>query len=122
MYPSDELTSFARKREILHARIAARRRECAEHWVVVERPLRIVDDGWQRWRSWVPWLSLASVPASLVFGQKVAAGRSVLARLARWAPVVSSVTRVALRFRSGRRRADLYPPGSMGSSRISSNP
>lgn len=103
MYPADELTVFARRRELLRARIAARRLECLEHWTVVERPLRVVDEGWRRWRSWAPWVSLAAVPAGLVFGRKVAAGRSVLARLARWAPVVTSVARVAMNFRTGRR-------------------
>jgi len=65
MYPDGEIGGLAARRELLCARIAARRQASVEAAVELTRPLGWIDQMVARWRGVSPLIKLVGVPAGL---------------------------------------------------------
>lgn len=98
MFADPRMTELALRRSAVEARIARRRRECAEALEELARPLRWIDRGRERWRRLSPWIRVSAVPVGLLLVRTVLGRRRGVGLILRWLPVATSLARTALAF------------------------
>lgn len=104
MYPDEELDGLALRKSLICARITVRRQICVMAAERVAEPLRWADRALEQWKRISPMLKLAVVPLALMAkrrlfsrggngggrGGRTAAGGGMIAKLLRWAPMVTA--------------------------------
>ena len=103
MYPRAELDRLAARKELLHARIAVRRLECAEYACTLSRPLAFIDRMTEKWRRISPWVTLIGVPVGVIVGRRLSKqghGGKITALL-KYAPLALQAMRLVIQARAG---------------------
>lgn len=105
MYPDEELDGLALRKSLICARITVRRQICVVAAGRVAEPLRWADRALEQWKRISPMLKLAVVPLALMAkrrlfsrggngggrgGRNAADRGGMIAKLLRWAPMVSA--------------------------------
>jgi hypothetical protein len=101
MHPESDLIRLAAHKAVLRRTIARRRAECVTAYTRVVRPLAWVDQGVTVWRSLSPWVKLATLPVTFLFGRAAIPRARLLGTVLRWSPVVLAAWH---RFAAGQRR------------------
>jgi hypothetical protein len=71
MYPGSELARLATRKELILARIAVRRLQCAEYACTLARPLGFIDRMTAKWRQISPWIKLVGIPLGVIVGRRM---------------------------------------------------
>jgi hypothetical protein len=96
MYPREQLSELAARKELLRLRIGVQRARCQLEMAQLLPPLRLADAAWQRWRTLLPLLKWTSVPLGVWLAERRRPARSRLQRVLSWAPFVLRAMRFAL--------------------------
>ena len=71
MYPRAELDRLAMRKELLHARIAVRRLQCADYACTLARPLAFIDRVREKYHQFSPWIKLVGIPLGVIVGRRM---------------------------------------------------
>ena len=95
MFPSRELTSLARGKDAIRARIARERSGCLDAAKAAARPLRWLDRVHAWWRGTPAVFKFAAVPLLFLLKAKFFPKKRRRGVLARWAPLAWQIARAA---------------------------
>ena len=103
MYPRAELDRLAAKKELLHARIAVRRLECAEYACTLTRPLAFIDRMMAKWPQVSPWIKLVGIPLGVIVGRRMTkTGRDgKIASFLKYVPLALQAAQLFTKARAG---------------------
>jgi hypothetical protein len=93
MYPDGEMTRLVAHKSALRARIARRRRRCAEACERLAQPLVLLERVHALGRKFAPLARALALPLGLFFARSTIPGQGWFARVLRWSPVALTVWR-----------------------------
>lgn len=91
MYPADELSQLARRKDLLRRRIALRRVVTIISGTRVLQPLKLADRVLLEWRRLSPFLKLIAVPAGALLGRGLRRRHEFMSGILRWVPLLLGV-------------------------------
>ena len=102
MYPRSKLVRLAERKELLRARIAVRRLECAEYACTISRPLAFIDRMAEKWRQISPWVTLIGIPVGIIVGRRMSkhGHDGKISAFLKYAPLVLQAVRLITKARA----------------------
>ena len=105
MYPTEELTRLATKKEALRLQIYLRREECAAAAERAAKTLEMVARGLAWWHKLSPVVKLAAVPVGLIIKRSLFRRSRVIGTALRWGPIAFGAIRGFLASRRSAQRS-----------------